>query len=171
MTGQYTSKGNKDGEWVWYYPDRNILMIENYYNGNYDGLVVSFDEKGDTLMSGNFEDGLEEGRFIYRNDSVLEERFYMSGQKHGEWKTYYPNGKLKIICPFEHDFQEGKCVHYHENGRVKAEYPYKDGLLHGISYIYNEEGVLLFSTTYNKGVETEYGGVKVKPVLEPEEVK
>ena len=171
MTGQYTSKGNKDGEWVWYYPDRNILMIENYYNGNYDGLVVSFDEKGDTLMLGNYEDGLEEGRFIYRNDSVLEERFYMSGQKHGEWKSYYPNGKLKIICPFEHDFQEGKCVHYHENGRVKAEYPYKDGLLHGISYIYNEEGVLLFSTTYNKGVETEYGGVKVKPVLEPEEVK
>ncbi|MDD2622762.1 MAG: hypothetical protein WC142_04490 [Bacteroidales bacterium] len=171
IQGRYNKNGQKDGEWHWFYPDGKVLMIENYDNGSYDGPQFSLDEKGDTLMFGEYEEGLEVGRFIYWNDSVLEERFYLSGQKHGQWKTYYPNGQLKTLIPFEYDFQEGKTIYYHENGRVKAEYPYRDGLLHGISYIYNEEGVLLFSTTYNKGVETEYGGVKVKPQLDPDEEK
>ena len=39
LKGEYTQQGNKDGEWIWYYPDNKILMIENYYNGNYDGKV------------------------------------------------------------------------------------------------------------------------------------
>ena len=166
LKGEYTQQGNKDGEWIWYYPDNKILMIENYYNGNYDGKVFSLNEKGDTLFSGNYDDGLENGKFMYKNDSVIEEHYYMNGLKHGNWKIYYPNGKLKETAHFDNDLQEGKTISYWENGRKKSKYNYTGGLLNGKSYIYDEEGNHLFSTTYNMGIETEYGNVKVKPVLE-----
>lgn len=81
-------------------------------------------------------------------------------------KIYYPNGKLKETAHFDNDLQEGKTISYWENGRKKSEYNYTGGLLNGKSYIYDEEGNHLFSTTYNMGIETEYGNVKVKPVLE-----
>ena len=170
LTGRFDKQGRKDGEWMWYYPDRVVLMIENYFSGIYDGLQISFDEKGDTIALEMYTDGLENGRWIYWNDSVLEERFYLDGQKHGEWKTYYPSSKLKISARFEFDFQEGKTIHYWENGRKKAEYNYSGGLLDGYAFQYDENGNLLFSTTYNKGIEIEYGGVKVTPTLDPDEL-
>ena len=166
ITGRYTNKGEKDGEWIWYYPDGKIVMIENYFNGVYDGVVVSFDEKGDTLVYGKYQEGLEEGRWMYKNDSVIVESYYLEGQKHGNWKTYYANGQLKISSRFEHDFLEGKTIYYWENGRRKYEYNYLNGLLHGNAYTYDEEGNHQFTTTYDMGVEVAYGGVKITPVLD-----
>lgn len=166
ITGSYTNKGEKEGEWTWYYPDGKIVMIENFHRGVYDGVILSFDEKGDTLLHGKFQEGLEEGRWIYRNDSVIEESFYLDGQKHGNWKTYYANGKLKISSRYEHDFPEGKTIYYWENGKKKTEYTYVGGLLQGNSYMYDENGNHVFTTTYDRGVEVEYGGVKVTPILD-----
>ncbi len=166
IKGEYSQQGNKNGEWIWYYPNNKTLMIERYYNGNYDGNVVSLTEKGDTLFIGTYSDGFENGKFMYKNDSVIEEYYYMNGLKHGTWNTFYANGKLKTTKHFDNDLQEGKTIYYWENGRKKAEYNYSGGLLNGKSYIYDEEGNHLFSTTYDMGIETEYGGVKVKPILE-----
>ena len=166
IIGSFTKKGEKDGEWLWYYPDGKLLMIENYANGLYEGVVVSFNEKGDTLFLGKYKEGMEDGRFKYVNDSVIEESFYIEGQRFGDWKTFYANGQLKMSAHFENDLQEGKTFFYWENGRKKMEYNYVNGLLNGYAFSYDEEGNHLFTTTYNMGVEIEYGGVKVTPELD-----
>ncbi len=166
ITGYFNNRGEKEGEWIWYYPNRKVLMIENYEDGLYEGLVISFDEKGDTVFVGTYSEGLENGRFIYINEGVLNKYSYLQGEKFGKWQTFYSNGKLKEVFYFENDFQEGKAIFYWENGRKKAEYNYINGLLDGNAYTYDEEGNLLFTTTYNMGIETAYGGVKVTPVLD-----
>lgn len=166
ITGTYTRKGEKDGEWIWYYPDKNILSIENYVAGLPEGESFTLSMEGDTLEHGMYADGLEEGKWIYVNDSVLVEGFYVGGQKEGVWKTYHPNGKLKRSETYFNNELDGRSLFYWENSVKKAEYTYVNGLLNGNTYQYDEAGNLLYTTTYRMGVEIKYEGVKVTPEID-----
>ena len=166
ITGTYTRKGEKDGEWIWYYPNGNILSIENYVLGLPEGESFTLSIEGDTLEHGMYADGLEEGRWMYVNDSVLVKGFYEAGKKTGAWKTYHPNGKLKRSESYFEDELDGRSLFYWENSVKKAEYTYINGLLNGNAYQYDEEGNLLYTTTYRMGVEIRYEGVKVTPEID-----
>ncbi len=166
ITGTYTRKGQKDGEWIWYYSNGNILSVENYVIGILDGESFTLTIEGDTLEHGVYTEGLEEGRWIYVNDSVLVEGSYFSGKREGIWKTYYPNGKLKRWESYHDDELDGKSLYYWENSVKKAEYTYINGLLNGNAYQYDIEGNILFTTTYRMGVEIRYEGVKVTPEID-----
>ena len=163
ITGDYTRKGQKDGEWMWYYPNQNILSVENYAEGELEGESFTLTLEGDTIERGLYVDGLEDGKWIYVNDSVLVEGTYNLGKREGVWKTYYPNGKLKRSEPYHDNELDGKSVFYWENSVKKAEYTYVHGLLNGNVYQYDIDGNVLFTTTYRMGVETRYEGVKVTP--------
>ena len=166
ITGEYTRKGQKDGEWVWYHPNGNILCIENYVIGLLEGESFTLTIDGDTLERGVYLEGLEDGKWIYFNDSVLVEGSYNLGKKSGVWKTYYPNGKLKRFESYHDDELDGKCVYYWENSVKKAEYTYINGLINGNVYQYDIEGNVLFTTTYRMGIEIRYEGVKVTPEID-----
>jgi antitoxin component YwqK of YwqJK toxin-antitoxin module len=166
ITGAYTRKGEKEGEWIWYYPNGDILSIENYLTGLLDGESFTLSIAGDTLEHGMYAEGMEEGRWIYRNDSVRVEGSYLSGKKEGNWKTYYPNGKLKRIESYFNDELDGISLFYWENAIRKAEYTYINGLLNGNAYLYDKEGAISLTTTYRMGVEIRYDGVKVTPEID-----
>jgi antitoxin component YwqK of YwqJK toxin-antitoxin module len=166
IIGTYSRKGQKDGEWLWYYPDGNILSVENYAGGLMDGEYFSLTAEGDTLEHGSYMDGLEEGRWMYVNDSVLVEGTYVAGKKEGIWKTCYPNGKTKRMESYYDNELDGKSIYYWENAVKKAEYTYINGLLNGNAYQYDVEGNVLFTTTYRMGVEIRYEGVKVTPEID-----
>ena len=166
ITGEYTRKGQKDGEWIWYYPNGNTLAIENYVIGALDGEAFTLTIEGDTIEHGMFIEGLEDGKWIYINDSVLVEGYYNFGKKSGVWKTYYPNGKLKRFEPYHDDELDGKSLFYWENSVKKAEYTYINGLLNGNAYQYDMDGNILFTTTYKMGIEIRYEGVKVTPEVD-----
>ena len=166
ITGSYTRKGEKDGEWIWYYPNGNLLSIENYAAGLQEGESFALSINGDTLEHGMYVEGEEEGRWIYVNDSVLVEGTYVFGKKDGIWKTYHPNGKLKRSESYSNDELDGKSFFYWENSTKKGEYTYINGLLNGNTYQYDEDGNLLYTTTYRMGVEIRYEGVKVTPEID-----
>lgn len=166
ITGTYSRKGEKDGEWIWYYPDKSILSIENYADGLLDGEYFSLTMEGDTLEHGSYLEGLEDGRWMYVNDSVLVEGSYISGKREGVWKTSYPNGKTKRWESYYDDELDGKSIYYWENSVKKAEYIYVNGLLNGNAYQYDTEGNILFTTTYRMGLEIRYEGVKVTPEID-----
>ena len=166
ITGSYTRKGEKDGEWIWYYPNGSVLSVENYADGLQEGESFFLSIDGDTLEHGLYVEGLEEGRWMYVNDSVLVEGAYLSGKRDGIWKTYHPNGKLKRLESYNEDELDGKSLFYWENSTKKAEYIYVNGLLNGNAYEYDEGGNLLYTTTYRMGVEIRYEGVKVTPEID-----
>jgi len=166
ITGAYSQKGEKDGEWFWYYPNGNLLSKETYLDGLLDGENFSLTINGDTLESGMFVAGQEEGRWYYINDSIRIEGNYSEGRKEGAWKTYYANGKLKSSHSYFNNELDGKFAVFWENGAKKIESTYINGLLNGNEYKYDENGNVLFITTYRMGIETRYNGVKVVPQLD-----
>jgi len=166
ITGSYTRRGEKDGEWLWYYPNGNLLSQETYSDGLLDGDNFSLTAAGDTLECGKFTAGQEEGFWYYVNDSVRIEGDYSEGKKEGVWKTYFSNGKLKRSESYSDNELDGKMMEFWENGAKKIDAAYVNGLLNGNEYKYDEEGNILFITTYRMGVEIRYDGVKVTPQID-----
>ena len=166
IEGAYTSKGQKDGQWWWYYPSGSVLALEEYDDGDLNGLSFSLSAQGDTIECGNYDAGYETGKWYYINDSTRIEGKYADGKKEGVWKTYYPNGRLKIEERYFNNLLDGKVIYYWENASKMAEYNYNNGLLNGNAVKYDENGNVLFITTYKMGVETQYDGVKVTPVID-----
>ncbi len=164
--GSYTSKGKKDGQWTWFYLNGNILSVENYDEGEMNGPIFALSENGDTILSGNFEAGLETGKWIVFNDSVKVQGTYADGKREGAWKTFYPCGKVKVVENYYNDILDGKTICYWENGIKKAEFPYTNGLLNGNVIKYDENGNTMYVTTYKMGIETKYEGVKVTPTID-----
>lgn len=166
IEGSYTSKGKKDGQWWWYYPSGEVLAMEEYDDGDLQGLSFSLSAEGDTLECGKYEAGQETGKWYYRNDSTFITGKYDNGNREGCWKTYYPGGRLKVEEHYFNGEYDGKVIYYWENAAKMAEYNYSSGLLNGNAIKYDENGNVLYITTYRMGVETQYDGVKVTPVID-----
>ncbi len=52
---------------------------------------------------------------------------YVNGQKNGEAKWYYTDGKLFRVTPYVNDTISGSQIQYYKSGRVKAKLDYVDG--------------------------------------------
>lgn len=63
----------------------------------------------------------------YSTGELKSEEFLMSGMKHGVWKYFYKNGKLKSRIPYYKDQIEGKISHYHSNGELI----YQEAIING----------------------------------------
>ncbi len=99
------------------------------------------------------------------------------GKMQGQWRTYYPDGKLKSIIPyvddkiqgvayfyydnnenilraevaFSNDLPNGIYKEYHTNGAQKALLNYKNGILDGDAEFYYKTGALKIKGHYKKG--------------------
>lgn len=161
--GAYTNKGNLNGLWKWYYEDGSIRRIENYFDGLQDGEYIEYNEKGEIIVSGNYEMGLEEGKWSFVGDNFKETGEYKGGAKFGEWITYYSDGTIKFKGEYIDNNLNGKVVWYWSNGKPKDIGYYNNGRKHGNYTYYNEDGTVFLVVTYRNNVEVLYDGVKIKP--------
>lgn len=101
-----------------------------YKNGVEDGPIIGFNEKGDTVLAGQFKDGLGQGLFKFRNDSVQElnfDRLYVDGE-------------------------EVETIFYHENGKVASRGKLIDFQPHGLYKMYDTTGILIAEQNFDKGI-------------------
>ena len=86
-------------------------------------------EKSDTLNRAD-SSGLKTGYWIfygkdkpktygYSPEAVVEEGRYVAGNKEGNWKSYYPNQRLKNEIMFVKGRPNGKFKTYFENGEIE----------------------------------------------------
>jgi uncharacterized protein len=103
-----------------YYPDGKIQQTYAYSGGKKEGLSKEYDKEGNiiTLLEYN-NDFLVSRERINRIDS--------KGLKQGDWKEFYPNG------------------------RIKKEETYVDGNLNGYYKEYDIRGTLVLTMLYEKG--------------------
>lgn len=80
---------------------------------------------------------------ILDEKDTVEVGQYLCGKKWGEWKTFYPFGKIKNVANYENDLLNGRYEIYFENGQLKEEGSYSDGEINGEVKIYNEAGNLI----------------------------
>ena len=91
--------GERDGAWVHYYENGQLLMKLNWKNGKRECASVHYRENGRLWAKSIFKDDRGECASIY---------YHKNGQlsSKGNWK----NGEL-----------DGAWIHYHENGTVDKE--------------------------------------------------
>ncbi|MEO1255527.1 MAG: hypothetical protein AAFY41_11705 [Bacteroidota bacterium] len=91
--------------------------------------------------------------------------------KHGEFKKYTSDKKLKTIVNYDNGTKHGFSYLYHNDGKtVLLAMPYQNGKREGISKKYFESGVLYASTSYKNDLlhgprKTYYSSGKLKSVL------
>ena len=87
VTGQEQGSiknGKKEGSWIAYWENGQLLYKCDFKNGNLDGSYISYWDNGQLLSKGNWKNGKEEGYWVrYKEDGTV-------------WKKYtgtYKNGK------------------------------------------------------------------------------
>ena len=110
----------KEGTAYIYFPDGKIQQTIAYNGGKKEGLGKEYDKDGNIITL------LE-----YNNDFLISRerinRLDNKGLKQGEWKEFYPNG------------------------RIKTEKTFVDDLLHGYYKEYDNRGILVLTMLYEKG--------------------
>lgn len=81
------------------------------------------------------------------------EEYYIdeNGGFHGEYKAYYSNGQLRLICNYVDNKLQGEYKDYHENGQLYLICNYVNKKLHGEYKTYHENGELCKQVFYNMG--------------------
>lgn len=92
---------------------------------------------------------------------VREVEYYTTGQvrmeggmkdekREGEWKAYFPDGRMQSIGTFANGLRTGAATVWQENGNLLQEGFYKDGKHVGKWKFYDEQGNLLKEVDYGE---------------------
>jgi len=140
MVGYYVN-GQKDGEFILYYPNGNMKAIVNFKNGKRSGLWREFFENGVTKIELNYFDGKEilvqlndiKGHSIIRRNKI--------DYTFSEFERTYNRSKVPILKQYKGGFRDnlrnGKWEVF-ENGKSIALLNYEDGdLVKGTMFINN----------------------------------
>lgn len=154
----------KEGTEFFYFPDGKIQQTIGWNSGKKEGLSKEYDKDGNliTLLEYN-NDYLVSRERINRLDS--------KGLKQGEWKEFYPNGRIKIEKTFVDDNLHGYYKEYDNRGILILTMLYENGAIvksevedePDIETVnkYDQDGKLIFSGPYRinvpVGIHREFG--------------
>ncbi len=154
----------KEGTEFFYFPDGKIQQTIAWNGGKKEGLSKEYDKDGNliTLLEYN-NDYLVSRERINRLDS--------KGLKQGEWKEFYPNGRIKIEKTYVDDNLHGYYKEYDNRGILVLTMLYENGAVvksrvedePDIETVnkYDQDGKLIFSGPYRSnipvGIHREFG--------------
>lgn len=78
---------------------------------------------------------------------------FNNGREHGQWKRFYPNGKLMETRHFENGQKTGVYNAWWPNGVQKLAYNFTDGEYNGVCREWNDKHVLIKEMHYKNGYE------------------
>lgn len=130
------------------YNEQGILVVEEFYsNGFVDSISTYFDEAGRLIEKVNYKEGkrhgkayrfaADDGRIIsikdYNMDFPVSEekpnRLDAKGKRHGVWREFYENGKIKWEGTYKDDKKDGFFREYTEDGNLIIAYKYYGGVI------------------------------------------
>lgn len=102
------------------------------------------------LASGAYGDEVVE---TYADGSIrLRYETNESGQAHGKYIEYHPNGKLKVVTQFKDGLRDGSYTEYRDNGRVRIRTTYRGDELQGNYTEHYDNNRVRISATYRRDV-------------------
>lgn len=190
--------GEREGKAYYYFPNGKIEREIEYKEGNLDGTYKRFAEDGQLANVFYYKDDVVTGYSYldknsqllpvkplaggngkvlayYSNGNVSAEMNYEAGSLVGDYKLYFPNGKLYYSAQEQFSLTHGKTEEYyangnkkkefgyfwnnedgpykeyHENGKIKEEGYYYNGFLHGTVLLYDATGKQIQTKQYYYG--------------------
>jgi antitoxin component YwqK of YwqJK toxin-antitoxin module len=110
------SKGLRNGRWLYYYGDGKRVRAEVFYSKDLmHGVSRDYDSAvGKSRLEGEWAMGSQTGtwkQYYTGTDRLYRAGTYRFGERDGEFKTYYMDGRLKRLDYYEagHLTKGGKC--------------------------------------------------------------
>ena len=186
FTGEVTGQGQgqikdgkREGPWVAYRDNDQLLRKGDYKGGKRDGpwIVYWHDGTKNECLSGTYRDGVKISRdwddFVKRDDGLYyEESCFVAfsvvpfsgevsdGSKRGRiedgkledsWVEYWDDGQLRQKGDYKDGKRDGPWVRHWDNGQLHWKGGYKDGTRDGPWVWYNENGQLAWTGDYKGG--------------------
>lgn len=105
-----------------------------------DGLIYKQGEL--KPFTGHLKDTVE-GKII--------EYDVLNGMKHGEFKTYFKNGKIEMIGHIEENLNQGEWKYFYKSGQLESEGNFSNDLPDGEWKWFYEDGNIKEQGTFVKG--------------------
>ncbi len=120
MTTNY-DMGNKEGKETVFFPESTKVREIIFYKKNQkNGKCFRFDKDGNIISILNYDMGL-----IIENEDI--NRKDRDGKKHGIWKEFYKNGKIKREENYFHGIIDGMVKEFNKDGGIEKINVYSDG--------------------------------------------
>jgi antitoxin component YwqK of YwqJK toxin-antitoxin module len=160
--------GKKQGRWVKYYPNGNILYegtfrdnhpvgeLIRYYDNKTIKSVLLYSTDGKEVFAkiyhsngfisskGKYVNQLKEGKWqffsISINGYLILEEYYTKNLKNGTSVIYYPDSTIAEKVTYLNDLREGQCIRYYPNGSVCLKSQYSKGMIDGKFEVLFESG-------------------------------
>lgn len=118
---------------------------DGFYNGKYEEY-----EYNKLKCNGTYKDGRKHGVFkIYNSEGrIKEEKSYKEGKLDGAHKTYYTTGKVEREVNYRNGKQDGKELAYDPDGTLRRDHTYKDGKQVGKQFTFLKGTYELHETEY-----------------------
>lgn len=148
--GNFTTNGERDGDWTFYYFSGKLKSHEHYVNGKLQGKQEYYYENGNLSSTENYVNGLAEGPiYVYYFTGGLKKIMnYKLDKKSGETKIYYNGGVLNQIENYSDDKLNGLYTEYYKNGNKQQTINYTNGKEDGSFKMYYETGELNYEGNY-----------------------
>ncbi|MGB6041645.1 MAG: hypothetical protein WBF93_00695 [Pirellulales bacterium] len=173
------ANGVRHGECSKYYSNGRKMEQVEYKNGELDGVYRQWTADGHMVTDDVYEDGRTIGRKIthYRDQKKKSEGEYLlatqqlagkddwwtltfattvkngEDEKHGEWRTWYPNGQAQVEGTYKHDRPSGESSWswWYPNGQKAVEGSYEAGQQNGTWTWWHQNGQKKLAGSYIVG--------------------
>ncbi|MFQ3579666.1 MAG: toxin-antitoxin system YwqK family antitoxin [Bacteroidales bacterium] len=144
-SGMFKS-GNKEGEWLYFYPNGSICQIITFQNNVAFGPAKTY-----------YDDG-----------TLEEEGFWKENVWTGEYKFYHKNGTLAYLWLFDETGKRtGEQFYFHDNGKIMIKGTWTEGKEVGVITEFHEDGSVKSEKYFNEGVADTTKIVYYKPAEKP----
>ena len=116
----------------------NKMIMEEEIEGDKVKMITYFDNFN--TMNGKLEK--------YKNDTLVSTMQIKNSILEGEFKVYYPSGKLLYIMNAKNGVLNGTAKSFYENGKIKMIGHFKDGKKDGEFIEYEEDGSIIDKILY-----------------------
>lgn len=151
-----------------YHNNGQVAIVQTYKNGVPQGVRREYDEEGNLVAGGYYENGVKTSSGItltngvrngvweefFPDGSLRAEGSYADGLKIGHWNYYHPNGKLEQTGTYNSKgTPEGLWTWYYPSGALLREENFLHGLPDGMLTEYYEDGNIVTEGEYIEGLQ------------------
>lgn len=149
-----------NGQWVYFYDNKNVAGYENLEDGILSGKVVKYSREGELLFQLSYTHGLLNGQAIFFHKKEIPETItnFDYGMLNGEIKMFGKDGVLMLTGEYKRNLREGVWKFYYKTGDVKTIVNYKNGLKDGQLIIFDKAGLVAQKSNFKNGDEIDSKG-------------
>jgi antitoxin component YwqK of YwqJK toxin-antitoxin module len=148
--GEYAN-GKPLGKFTYYYGNGFVMAeMMNQDSGRVSHIRI-FHPNKQRMATGMYINQKKDSIWHYYSEadgSLSSEEIYVNTIKEGQWKTFYPDGKVMEITTYHNDVKDGPWQQFFSDGTLKSECNNVNGLLEGLYVVHHLNGKIEISGQY-----------------------